>query len=419
MTLPLVVLAVLAVVGGVLNLPFTERHASSSSTGSSRWSSQHEAPARRRPPAPRSPWPSSPRSCALVGIARRLPASTCSTSVDGPVEPELLAARLVLRRGDRRVHGRARPQGASRPSPAFDRTVIDGAVNGVGHASCAAARRRRPHGPDRLRPQLRARHRRRRRRCSSRFVLTEVVVLMIAACSPPRHAVRPASRSSPPWCCSPVVGALVVALIPKRRPELAPAGRRAVRRRHRRAHASSLLATFRPPRRRLPVRGRPDLDQRPRHRPGTSASTASRCSWSCSPASCSRSPCSAPTPHHDAEAVLRLAARCSRPAASGVFLRARPLPVLRDVRDRARADVLPHRRLGLRRARLRRHQVLPLHDVRLGVHARRHRRHSPSCTSAASGGPITFDLVTIADSARHRQQHRPAGCSSASPSPSR
>ena len=52
-------------------------------------------------------------------------------------------------------------------------------------------------------------------------------------------------------------------------------------------------------------------------------------------------------PHHDQKPfyawLLLLEAGCL-----GVFLVARPLPVLRDVRDRAGADVLPDRRVGLR-----------------------------------------------------------------------
>ena len=70
----------------------------------------------------------------------------------------------------------------------------------------------------------------------------------------------------------------------------------------------------------------------------------------------------------------------------GVFVAARPGPVLRVLRDRARPDVLPHRAVGPRRARLRGDQVLPLHDVRLGVHARRHPRDGVSCTRRAAAG---------------------------------
>ena len=59
----------------------------------------------------------------------------------------------------------------------------------------------------------------------------------------------------------------------------------------------------------------------------------------------------------------------------GTFMSPRPVPLLRLLRDRARADVLPHRRVGSRRARLRGVEVLPVHDGRLGVHARRPPRH--------------------------------------------
>ena len=59
----------------------------------------------------------------------------------------------------------------------------------------------------------------------------------------------------------------------------------------------------------------------------------------------------------------------------GSFLSPRPVRVLHLLRDRARADVLPHRRLGVREPGLRGHEVLPVHDARLGVHARRADRH--------------------------------------------
>ncbi len=49
--------------------------------------------------------------------------------------------------------------------------------------------------------------------------------------------------------------------------------------------------------------------------------------------------------------------------------RPRPLPVLLDVRADDRAPVLPDRALGPRPPGLRRHQVLHLHDGRVGVHA--------------------------------------------------
>ncbi len=77
-------------------------------------------------------------------------------------------------------------------------------------------------------------------------------------------------------------------------------------------------------------------------------------------------------PHHDAKRyyawLLLLQAGCL-----GRVHVARSLPLLRDVRDRAGADVLPDRRLGLRQPGLRGAQVLPVHDARLGADAGRHR----------------------------------------------
>ena len=52
--------------------------------------------------------------------------------------------------------------------------------------------------------------------------------------------------------------------------------------------------------------------------------------------------------------------------------RPRPVCLLRLLRNRACADVLPHRAVGSRRAGLCRHEVLRLHDVRFGVDAGRH-----------------------------------------------
>ena len=44
-------------------------------------------------------------------------------------------------------------------------------------------------------------------------------------------------------------------------------------------------------------------------------------------------------------------------------------------------------------------EVLPVHDVRLGVHARRHRRHGRSSPATTASAHITFDLVEIAEQA--------------------
>ena len=91
-----------------------------------------------------------------------------------------------------------------------------------------------------------------------------------------------------------------------------------------------------------------------------------------------------PASRREAVHGLDPAARGRRPR---LVRQPRPVPVLRVLRDRARADVLPHRWLGLRPTDLRRAEVLHLHDGRFGVHARRHRRHrasSPGHSSATS-----------------------------------
>ena len=63
---------------------------------------------------------------------------------------------------------------------------------------------------------------------------------------------------------------------------------------------------------------------------------------------------------------------------------ARLRAVLRVLGARARPDVLPHRAVGRAAARVRVDQVLPLHAVRLGVHARRHHRALPRTTRRRS-----------------------------------
>ena len=129
----------------------------------------------------------------------------------------------------------------------------------------------------------------------------------------------------------------------------------------------------------------------------------------------------ASTPHHDPKPyyawLLAARGRLHRRVP-----RARPVPVLRVLRDRARADVLPHRRVGLRRPRLRGAEVLPVHDVRLGVHARRHPGPGVPARSGHRRRALTFDLVEIAED--HADDDRrpttgPLALPRASPSPSR
>ena len=161
-----------------------------------------------------------------------------------------------------------------------------------------------------------------------------------------------------------------------------PARRAAVHDRHRRAHDRG-ARRVQEPRRRLPARRQDALDQGPRHlldaRRRRHLAVAGRAHRHPVPDRAARR---AAAPRR--EAVLRVAAP-ARGRLPRRVPRARPLPVLRDVRDRARADVLPHQRLGLRRTAVRRDQVLPVHDVRLGVHAGRHDRARVPARQGRSG----------------------------------
>ncbi len=102
-------------------------------------------------------------------------------------------------------------------------------------------------------------------------------------------------------------------------------------------------------------------------------------------------------PHHDEKPYLAwmLLLEAGR---DGQLHQPRPVRVLHLLRDRARADVLPHRRLGVRAARLRGDEVLPVHDARLGVHVRRHHRNRLHRRDNGVGR-ITFDLVELAEGA--------------------
>ena len=106
----------------------------------------------------------------------------------------------------------------------------------------------------------------------------------------------------------------------------------------------------------------------------------------------------------------------------GVFLVARPVPLLRVLRGDAPADVLPDRHLGRRQARVRGHQVPALHAVRLGLHPG--RRADPlllagrACERAGLHGPLVRHRRADAD--RHRdgllRARRSSGGSSSSSS---
>ncbi len=166
------------------------------------------------------------------------------------------------------------------------------------------------------------------------------------------------------------------------------------------------------------------------------------------------------TPHHDAKPyyawLLLLEAGCL-----GVFVVARSLPVLRDVRDRAGADVLPHRRVGLRQPGLRRARSSSCSPCsgrpscwsgscrwpscnRNAVEDQHLRTEAQAIVDEAQGEPtpeeqdeiaqlrqgqpLSFDLVEIAEgrtwwttrpAPTRSTGRRPAGSSWPSPSPSR
>ena len=140
MTFPLVVLAGLAIVGGLLNLPAHDRPALPRALARTGRRGQR-AGARRRPPPARSRWPSSPPS-------PRSPASSwpsASTSRSG-CSPS--SRRSSPRAGTTTARSprswAARVSRRSRRVATFDREIVDGAVDGR-----RRRRARRRQGPPR------------------------------------------------------------------------------------------------------------------------------------------------------------------------------------------------------------------------------------------------------------------------------
>ena len=343
-----------------INLPFTDDARVPRAAGSSRSSSvgerRHRRHVGRRPG--RAARRSSPSWSPLVGIVAR--------------------PTLVYQRQPASKAGRA-------ASVLANAWYYDQAVTAfVGGPGSQALRRRRL-----VRPQRHRRRGQRRRRARARRPAAGCAALQTGL----RAQLRRSASASAPCCCSawfvdpggcclmlppsrrrrlpaphrarslvPAVGARRWSRCsPKRRPELVRLVGLVAARGHRRADASGCSSQFdtgdagfqfvvaahvdrgvghplAPRRRRhLAVPGRahrravPDRDRSAPTRTTTTRRT-----------------------RLDAAARGRRASACSSP---------RPVRVLRVLRDRARADVLPHRRLGLRQPRLRGDEVLPVHDV--------------------------------------------------------
>ena len=262
----------------------------------------------------------------------------------------------------------ARAAGVFERVAVFDQVVIDGAVNGVGTLARGGGRPAAQR-PDRLRAQLRARH---RRRCGPAHRLRpDAGVLHMTAAILASDGATFGFPILPALVLVPLLGA---AADRRAAPVAGPRspGRSAIaHRRHRRASAHrTCWSTFQTERRRASSSwstrpGSPTL--------GISLHLGRRRHLAV-PGRAHRAPvpdrllAAKPAPRRQGRTTpgsLVLEAGCI-----GRVPRARPVPVLRLLRDRARPDVLPHRRVGPRPAGLRRDQVLPLHDVRLGVHAR-------------------------------------------------
>ena len=368
MTVPLIVLGVLL---GRRRVPQPARSATctSSRTGSSRRSRSATRPhlddsATSRPS---SSSPSAP-TVGVIGIVARLRRSGASTRPQQRTRrAAVLRQRLVLRPRHHPVHGRPRPDrcstrwpGSTAPSSTAPSTASASSPSSRARccaacraATCAATRSCSALGPrsclvfvahpggqpvSTLAPR---RPRRPKRGHRARLP------------GPARHrAAADRSARSSSRC------------IPKRRPELRRAWCAILTAARPVALTLYMLVAVRDRRPRLPVRQLDDLGPVARHqvRPRRRRHLAvpRRAHRRAVPAGAVRGQA---RPRR--EGLLRLdhAARGRLPRR---VPRPRPVPVLHHVRAHHRAALLPHRPVGPRPAGLRRHQVLPVHDVRLG-----------------------------------------------------
>ena len=259
--------------GSTCRSPIGSRRSRTGSNRSCR--AEHERSRRRRARGPWRSWPS--LAGAIVGIVVAYGSTSGPTGLDRDrIEQPILADGWYID-ASRRGSWVARAAGRSTASPGSTRTSIDGAVNGVGGA--------RPgqsddgsDGPDRLRPQLRDRHRR-RCRPPRRAPALEGGLLMGRTRSRPDAGAqvgfpiltadgRPPGRRRgghrPPPAGAPGPDQLVAVLF---------AGVTGVL-------TIDMLAPFKTHRAGFQFVVN-DRWIRPRHLAGTSVSTASRCSWSC------------------------------------------------------------------------------------------------------------------------------------------
>ena len=305
MTFPLVVLAILATIAGFLNLPFS---------GAEHWLEDWLAPVTGRYGAVLTYSNAQiigllalSTVVALTGIGLAYLVFIKHRVPDREGRARVLPEGLVLRHRGVRLHGRTGP------------TLVRVPVLVRPHRGRRRRQRHRRRGPgfgrdrapppERVRAHLRAGHDGGHPGADHLHPDPDQL-LMLALVAPTVTAGFPVLTA---LVLLPLFGALVIGLIPNSRPDM----HRLV------AIVTSIIAgaitsvralRLQGPRRPLPVRGPNTPGSRTWTSSSTWASTASPCSWWCSPGSCSPSPCSRPSPTTTRRATTS-GSRCSRPAA--------------------------------------------------------------------------------------------------------
>ena len=215
----------------------------------------------------------------------------------------------------------------------------------------------------------------------------------------------------------PAVGALLTLLMPSSRPELARGRRLRHERRRRSASPSTCCATSTAPTRASSSSSSHALDGAARRALDSSASTASACSWSRSPRCCSRSACSRRPSIERAEGVHRRGCCCSRRRSSAsssrstsslffVFFEVVLVPMYFLIAGWGHEQPRATRRRSSSSTRWPARR-----SCSSAILARRR-----SCTSSADGRPhvrLRRSLTDWASAAARCRRRRPSGCSSA------